>query len=53
MPVELKGRPMFTHISYDDFRVLRTNLLQGGRAGRIILEEYSHSTASALSDKYR
>jgi pyruvate/2-oxoglutarate dehydrogenase complex dihydrolipoamide dehydrogenase (E3) component len=34
-----KGGPAFTHISYDDFRVLRTNLLQGGSAtttGRIV-----------------
>jgi pyruvate/2-oxoglutarate dehydrogenase complex dihydrolipoamide dehydrogenase (E3) component len=27
---DVKGGPAFTHISYDDFRVLRTNLLQGG-----------------------
>ncbi len=29
---DIKGGPAFTHISYDDFRVLKTNLLQGGRA---------------------
>lgn len=29
---DVKGGPAFTHISYDDFRVIRTNLLQGGRA---------------------
>ena len=30
---DVKGGPAFTHISYDDFRILRTNLLQGGSAG--------------------
>lgn len=29
---DVKGGPAFTHIAYDDFRVVRTNLLQGGRA---------------------
>ena len=29
---DVKGSPAFTHISYDDFRVLRTNLLQDGDA---------------------
>ena len=29
---DVKGGPAFTHISYDDFRILRTNLLQGGHA---------------------
>ncbi len=29
---DAKGGPAFTHISYDDFRVLRTNLLEGGDA---------------------
>lgn len=29
---DVKGGPMFTHISYDDFRVLRTNLLDDGNA---------------------
>lgn len=36
---DVKGGPAFTHISYDDFRVLRTNLLGGGSAtteGRIL-----------------
>ena len=28
---EAAGQPAFTHVSYDDFRILRTNLLQGGR----------------------
>jgi pyruvate/2-oxoglutarate dehydrogenase complex dihydrolipoamide dehydrogenase (E3) component len=28
----VKGGPAFTHISYDDFRIIRTNLLQGGNA---------------------
>ena len=29
---DVKGGPAFTHISYDDYRVIRTNLLQDGRA---------------------
>ncbi len=29
---DVKGGPAFTHVSYDDFRVLRTNLLEHGRA---------------------
>ena len=29
---DVKGGPAFTHISYDDFRVLRSNLLEGGSA---------------------
>jgi pyruvate/2-oxoglutarate dehydrogenase complex dihydrolipoamide dehydrogenase (E3) component len=29
---DVKGGPAFTHISYDDFRVLRTNLLEDGHA---------------------
>jgi pyruvate/2-oxoglutarate dehydrogenase complex dihydrolipoamide dehydrogenase (E3) component len=29
---DVKGGPQFTHISYDDFRVIRTNVLQNGRA---------------------
>jgi pyruvate/2-oxoglutarate dehydrogenase complex dihydrolipoamide dehydrogenase (E3) component len=29
---DVKGGPAFTHISYDDFRVLRANLLEGGNA---------------------
>lgn len=27
---EVAGSPAFTHMSYDDFRVLRTNLIEGG-----------------------
>ncbi len=27
---DIKGGPQFTHISYDDFRIIRSNLLQGG-----------------------
>lgn len=27
---EVAGTPAFTHMSYDDFRVLRTNLIEGG-----------------------
>jgi pyruvate/2-oxoglutarate dehydrogenase complex dihydrolipoamide dehydrogenase (E3) component len=36
---DAKGGPAFTHVSYDDFRVIRTNLLEGGDAtteGRLI-----------------
>lgn len=36
---DVKGGPAFTHISYDDYRVIRTNLLQAGSAttsGRLI-----------------
>jgi len=29
---DVKGGPAFTHISYDDFRILETNLLKGGSA---------------------
>lgn len=29
---DVKGGPAFTHISYDDFRIIRTNLLEGGKA---------------------
>jgi pyruvate/2-oxoglutarate dehydrogenase complex dihydrolipoamide dehydrogenase (E3) component len=36
---DVKGGPAFTHISYDDFRILRTNLLHNGNAstdGRLV-----------------
>jgi len=36
---DVKGGPAFTHISYDDYRVIRTNLLEGGNAsitGRLV-----------------
>ncbi|MFQ5747422.1 MAG: mercuric reductase [Gemmatimonadota bacterium] len=36
---DIKGGPAFTHIAYDDFRILRTNLLEGGSAstaGRLV-----------------
>jgi pyruvate/2-oxoglutarate dehydrogenase complex dihydrolipoamide dehydrogenase (E3) component len=36
---DVKGGPAFTHISYDDFRIIRTNLLEGGDAsiaGRLV-----------------
>ena len=36
---DVKGGPAFTHISYDDFRILKTNLLDGGKAsiqGRMV-----------------
>ena len=36
---DVKGGPAFTHISYDDFRLIRTNLLEGGNAttdGRLV-----------------
>lgn len=29
---DVKGGPAFTHISYDDYRIIRTNLLEGGDA---------------------
>jgi len=29
---DVKGGPAFTHISYDDFRIIRTNLLEGDTA---------------------
>jgi pyruvate/2-oxoglutarate dehydrogenase complex dihydrolipoamide dehydrogenase (E3) component len=35
----VNGGPAFTHISYDDYRILRTNLLEGGNAtttGRLV-----------------
>jgi pyruvate/2-oxoglutarate dehydrogenase complex dihydrolipoamide dehydrogenase (E3) component len=31
---DVKGGPAFTHISYDDFRIIRTNLLEGGHSTR-------------------
>jgi pyruvate/2-oxoglutarate dehydrogenase complex dihydrolipoamide dehydrogenase (E3) component len=36
---DVKGGPAFTHISYDDFRIIRSNLLEGGEAttaGRLV-----------------
>jgi pyruvate/2-oxoglutarate dehydrogenase complex dihydrolipoamide dehydrogenase (E3) component len=36
---DVKGGPAFTHISYDDYRILETNLLKGGLAtttGRMV-----------------
>lgn len=36
---DINGGPAVTHISYDDFRILRTNLIEGGNAsiaGRIV-----------------
>jgi pyruvate/2-oxoglutarate dehydrogenase complex dihydrolipoamide dehydrogenase (E3) component len=36
---DVKGGPAFTHISYDDYRILEANLLKGGRAttaGRMV-----------------
>ncbi len=36
---DIKGGPAFTHISYDDFRILRTNLIERGDAsteGRLV-----------------
>ena len=29
---DVKGGPAFTHISYDDYRIIRNNLLHGGRS---------------------
>jgi pyruvate/2-oxoglutarate dehydrogenase complex dihydrolipoamide dehydrogenase (E3) component len=36
---DVNGGPPFTHVSYDDFRILRSNLLEGGdatTAGRLV-----------------
>jgi pyruvate/2-oxoglutarate dehydrogenase complex dihydrolipoamide dehydrogenase (E3) component len=36
---DVKGGPAFTHVSYDDYRILETNLLRGGSAvttGRMV-----------------
>jgi pyruvate/2-oxoglutarate dehydrogenase complex dihydrolipoamide dehydrogenase (E3) component len=36
---DVKGGPAFTHISYDDFRIIKVNLLDGGNAtitGRLV-----------------
>jgi pyruvate/2-oxoglutarate dehydrogenase complex dihydrolipoamide dehydrogenase (E3) component len=36
---DVKGGPAFTHISYDDFRIIRANLIDGGSrttAGRLV-----------------
>lgn len=36
---DVNGGPQFTHVSYDDFRVIRTNLIEGGVAttlGRLV-----------------
>jgi pyruvate/2-oxoglutarate dehydrogenase complex dihydrolipoamide dehydrogenase (E3) component len=36
---DVNGNPAFTHISYDDYRILRTNLILGGQAstkGRLV-----------------
>ncbi len=36
---DVKGGPAFTHISYDDYRILRTNLIENGHAttdGRLV-----------------
>jgi pyruvate/2-oxoglutarate dehydrogenase complex dihydrolipoamide dehydrogenase (E3) component len=32
---DIKGGPAFTHISYDDFRIIRANLLEGKAASTI------------------
>ena len=36
---DIKGGPAFTHISYDDFRIIRTHLIENGKAsteGRLV-----------------
>ena len=36
---DIKGGPAFTHIAYDDYRILKANLLDGGQAstaGRLV-----------------
>jgi pyruvate/2-oxoglutarate dehydrogenase complex dihydrolipoamide dehydrogenase (E3) component len=38
-PGDVNGGPAFTHISYDDYRILRANLIEGGHAtttGRLV-----------------
>lgn len=32
---DVKGGPQFTHISYDDFRIIRSNLLEDGNASTV------------------
>jgi pyruvate/2-oxoglutarate dehydrogenase complex dihydrolipoamide dehydrogenase (E3) component len=32
---DIKGGPAFTHISYDDFRIIRTNIIEKGNASTI------------------
>src|SRR5207244_4057999 len=31
---DVTGGPQFTHISYDDFRILKSNLLENGNASK-------------------
>ena len=31
---DIKGGPAFTHISYDDFRIIRTNIIEKGNASK-------------------
>ena len=33
---DVKGGPAFTHISYDDYRIIQTNLIDGGKATKPI-----------------
>src|SRR5262249_10080874 len=36
---DVKGGPAFTHVSYDDYRIIRNNLLRGGHStagGRLV-----------------
>ena len=49
---DVTGGPAFTHISYDDFRILRTNLIDGGDAttsGRLVHTRSSPIRSSAAS----
>jgi pyruvate/2-oxoglutarate dehydrogenase complex dihydrolipoamide dehydrogenase (E3) component len=44
---DIKGGPAFTHISYDDFRILRTNLLGKGKGEG---NDKANAKASATTD---
>ena len=46
---DIKGGPAFTHISYDDFRILRTNIVEKGNAttaGRMLPVHGVHRSAT-------
>ncbi len=42
---DVKGGPQFTHISYDDYRIIRTNLIEGGNA--TIVDRLAHTPFSS------
>jgi pyruvate/2-oxoglutarate dehydrogenase complex dihydrolipoamide dehydrogenase (E3) component len=48
---DVKGGPAFTHISYDDFRIIRKNLLEGGHAttkGRLVWDHGNRGSESGF-----